>query len=1116
MTKFVKKFNIFVALLIVAFVMVGCNNNNQEEIKITIDGLQESYTFNTGDEFSEDILLQGVTVTDQNGKSYIENVEIKGIQAIPLNDDGTLKQAGKHTLRLNVVIDGKTVSTKMITVEVIFQMVETNDIIYNGDFETGTVDPFVITGYDGGVATMEVVNGELVLSITSLSWQAGSPRLDYGAVDSESRFSLEDGKYYEVQFDARASVARDIHVQIGQLFNADPWFADALPVQQYFSLTTEMKSYSFRFQADASRADLSVLSLLFGHGTLPSPYTSVACDVVYDNIKIVEVDSLGADTTAPSISASDKSVYVGTVLDIMSLVTVSDDQDKNPQVTAAITKDGVAVDAVDTSAPGVYNITYTAKDVAGNEATKSIVLTIKEKPTTAVQIENGNEADSATNGGWIEWHDQGWCGSTVAVSEALVGPDQLKLSYSYVDGGCWYGMQLFYTDSAIAAGPISIIMDINASAAGKVTIAGQVVELVAGDNHLEIAGNTSSTGATLSMQFGILEGETFISGGSFVVSNLIINEVVVIGEGAEVPGFDLGFIEEAGAIANPGTIGYWNDQWWCGSNVTVSQAKYAAGTLTISYEMEGFCSWALQIFLDDASVAVGEQKTVTMKIVADEAGAIQVSGNVVNLVVGENNIEVVATKAANKALLQIIFGDPGANTHIAGGTFIISECNIFDVIVPPTEKEEEEKVEIPAEGLLSNDLSAWYQGVDKVEVVEGKLVLTVNAETVANNYDKQFKLEKLTLDATKTYEVVLVVKSSIARKIQIMVQNNGSWEELNSRIEELPGGEEVEIRYSFVPAHTPGEVLFGLMLGKVANENPVGEHTLEISKVSLAETSGNVDSEIVEIPAEGLLPTDLAKWVAWADANQAIKAEVVEGKLVLTLNSTGATANYSPQFKIETANYVAGKTYKVEIVLTSSINRSIEVMLQEKDGSWAVVSSTVHALTAGEEAIISFEVTAGGTYSNAIFGLMLGAIADVATPEGEHTLTISKISLVEVEKEQEEQPGDAQVLPLIETGAKVEGAGVWLYFDNSVLNVQGGTEKVLVATATIDGNEVAVHDCFLSDWNVVAENSVRIYTVLGAAPIEGQVTVVKLSMTIAGVEYVATATFNGASLVSIA
>ena len=119
MTKFVKKFNIFVALLIVAFVMVGCNNTNQEEIKITIDGLQESYTFNTGDEFSEDILLQGVTVTDQNGKSYIENVEIKGIQAIPLNDDGTLKQAGKHTLRLNVVIDGKTVSTKMIHISLV-------------------------------------------------------------------------------------------------------------------------------------------------------------------------------------------------------------------------------------------------------------------------------------------------------------------------------------------------------------------------------------------------------------------------------------------------------------------------------------------------------------------------------------------------------------------------------------------------------------------------------------------------------------------------------------------------------------------------------------------------------------------------------------------------------------------------------------------------------------------------------------------------------------------------------------------------------------------------------------------------------------------------------------
>ena len=76
MQKFVKRINMFVAILIAAVVLVGCNvPSNNDEVKITITGLQEAYTFNTGDAFSEEILLEGVTIADQNGKSYLENVE---------------------------------------------------------------------------------------------------------------------------------------------------------------------------------------------------------------------------------------------------------------------------------------------------------------------------------------------------------------------------------------------------------------------------------------------------------------------------------------------------------------------------------------------------------------------------------------------------------------------------------------------------------------------------------------------------------------------------------------------------------------------------------------------------------------------------------------------------------------------------------------------------------------------------------------------------------------------------------------------------------------------------------------------------------------------------------
>ena len=75
-------------------------------------------------------------------------------------------------------------------------------------------------------------------------------------------------------------------------------------------------------------------------------------------------------------------------------------------------------------------------------------------------------------------------------------------------------------------------------------------------------------------------------------------------------------------------------------------------------------------------------------------------------------------------------------------------------------------------------------------------------------------------------------------------------------------------------------------------------------------------------------------------------------------------------------------------------------MLQENGGSWAVLACPIQALVAGEETTIKFEVNAAASYANAIFGLMLGKLDGAETPEGEHTLTISKISLVEVKKEQ--------------------------------------------------------------------------------------------------------------------
>lgn len=83
------------------------------------------------------------------------------------------------------------------------------------------------------------------------------------------------------------------------------------------------------------------------------------------------------DTTAPVINAEDVTLTVGDTFDALKGVTATDDVDGD--LTNSIVVSG---DKVDTTKAGTYKVTYTVADAAGNEATKTITVTVKEKPDT--------------------------------------------------------------------------------------------------------------------------------------------------------------------------------------------------------------------------------------------------------------------------------------------------------------------------------------------------------------------------------------------------------------------------------------------------------------------------------------------------------------------------------------------------------------------------------------------------------------------------------------------------------------------------------------------------------------------------------------------------------------
>lgn len=102
-------------------------------------------------------------------------------------------------------------------------------------------------------------------------------------------------------------------------------------------------------------------------------------DVVYiDGVK---------DTEKPEITAEDKTVEYGSeAVDVATLATVKDNSGEEIKAEAKISFGGKAVEKIDTKTPGVYTVTFTAKDKNGNEAeAKEVKVTVAEAAKAEVE-----------------------------------------------------------------------------------------------------------------------------------------------------------------------------------------------------------------------------------------------------------------------------------------------------------------------------------------------------------------------------------------------------------------------------------------------------------------------------------------------------------------------------------------------------------------------------------------------------------------------------------------------------------------------------------------------------------------------------------------------------------
>ena len=322
-------------------------------------------------------------------------------------------------------------------------------------------------------------------------------------------------------------------------------------------------------------------------------------------------------------------------------------------------------------------------------------------PASSDNLVNGDENATVANPGvWYYWNDQGWCGSNVTVSNAKYDAETntVTVTYSGANAACWFGMQIFFENPANEAGKTyKLSCTITSEAAGDIKINGQKVTLVAGENHIEITviedannnGNDAAD-ASFALQCGTEAGTVLAESNTISISGLTYTAVEAGGNAgggdpvvppAAGTSYDIVFGGEGDTVTKPGEWLYWNDQNWCGSNVTVSYAHYDADTDTATFTYSGAttaCWHGMQIFYKNPANETGKTYKMTCTITSEAAGDIMILGNVVTLVAGVNNIELTVGQGGTSSF-ALQCGNVNTGTVIAENTISISNLTFTEV-----------------------------------------------------------------------------------------------------------------------------------------------------------------------------------------------------------------------------------------------------------------------------------------------------------------------------------------------------------------------------------------------------------------------------------------------------
>jgi len=704
------------------------------------------------------------TFDNLSGVSSIDNVDGDITSSIVITGSVDTSNVGVYFLKYSSTdaAGNKTEATRYVTVEIDPSLIG-DEMVPNGDFSLGWSLFDSTTGNEGGAATFTVVDGVLQVEVTAVSGGRWEPRFSSRGIE------FENGKTYEIKFDAKALAARSVHIQIGEVLSAAPWFVDFKEGQtEIFDLSTDWQTFSFKFTM--SEPTNTNGALLFENGTVEGDVgvANLLTTIFYDNITIEE-STPDADTTAPVLSGvEDATIELDSTFDALEGVSAFDVVDKDITLTAAN-----VTGTVDTSTAGTYTLTYTVSDAAGNEVEETRVITVVSlvfNPTTAIldgtftttteiiaEVQDAGNADITAADVWYQYTAT-WDGAaaTYSIVDGVLNIDITA------PGGAFWGHQFKQKGLELTQGQ-TYKLSFDASASNARDIIAKVTD------DYEITVDLTSTVASYEFIF-TYEGETtdqakvmFMLGNTTsYAAGLITLDNIVLHELDKDALVDNGNFEEFG----------WN-VW---SHDNASMVEVDNGELKVTVASVGTANWAVQLFQEGFDLTQDQAYRITFDAYADVARDI----NVMMVCNGEYRgtqaitdtkatytYDFTPTAACDNGKLDFELGL--INSAVAGVVYL-DNLKVEEYDGSAVVAETDTVVNGTVDQVL--DWGVWsHDNGSSMAIVDGELVVTVASVGTAN-WAVQLFQENVELTVGATYTIVFDAKADVARDINFKLISN--------------------------------------------------------------------------------------------------------------------------------------------------------------------------------------------------------------------------------------------------------------------------------------------------------------------------------------------------------